>query len=63
MLPGSLLRGLGLTPDRQAHFTLPGGRRELMNIGDVRLTVEGSSGVTPSSSARTAQSPCSAVSR
>ena len=47
MLPGSLLRGLGLSPDRQAHFTLPGGRRELVDIGDVRITVEGSSGVTP----------------
>lgn len=47
MLPGALLRDLGLAPDRQAPVTLPGGRRELMDIGDVRLTVEGSSGVTP----------------
>ena len=46
MLPGRLLRDLGLTPDRQAPITLPDGRRELMDIGDVRLTVEGS-GVTP----------------
>ena len=47
MLPGRLLRDLGLTPDRQAPVTLPDGRRDLMDIGDVRLTVEGSSGVTP----------------
>lgn len=47
MLPGRLLRDLGLTPDRQAPVTLPDGRRELMDIGDARLTVEGSSGVTP----------------
>ena len=47
MLPGRLLRDIGLTPDRQAPVTLPGGRRELLDIGDVRITVEGSSGVTP----------------
>ena len=47
MLPGRLLRDLGLQPTRSAHYTLPDGRRELLDIGDVGITVEGASGVTP----------------
>ena len=47
MLPARLLRDLGIVPSRQAHYTMPDGRRDLMDIGDVHLTVEGSSGTTP----------------
>ena len=47
MLPARLLRDLGIVPSRQAHYTMPDGRRDLMDIGDVHLTVEGSSGMTP----------------
>ena len=47
MLPARLMRALGVEPSRQAHYTMPDGRRDLMAIGDVHLTVEGSSGSTP----------------
>lgn len=47
MLPGAMLRELGLLPDGKAHFTLPDGQRALLDFGHVRVTIEGASGETP----------------
>lgn len=41
VVPGSLLRGLGVEPVRQQVFELADGRRVEWPIGEVRITVEG----------------------
>ena len=47
MLPSNLLGELGVKPTRQGIFELADGRREELDIGEVRVTVNGTTAVSP----------------
>ena len=47
MLPDSLLKELGISPTRKGIFEMADGRREEMDIGEVRVSVNGASAVSP----------------
>ena len=47
LLPLDLLKELGVSPSRKATFEMADGRREEMDVGEVRLTINGTSAISP----------------
>lgn len=47
MLPADLLRELRVSPNRKAVFELADGHREEMDVGELRVTINGSSAISP----------------
>lgn len=47
MLPADLLKELGVSPGRKATFEMADGRREEMDVGEVRVTINGTSAINP----------------
>ncbi len=47
MLPINLLKELGVSPSRKATFEMADGHREEMDVGEVRVTINGSSAISP----------------
>lgn len=47
MLPAGLLREMGIAPSRKAAFECADGRRGEMDVGEVQVTINGSTAVTP----------------
>ena len=47
MLPIDLLKELGVSPNRKAVLELADGHREEMDVGEVRVTINGCSAISP----------------
>ena len=47
MLPIDLLKEIGVSPNRKAVFELADGHREERDVGEVRVTINGSSAISP----------------
>ena len=47
MLPNNVLNELGISPTRKGIFEMADGRREEMDIGELRVTINGSSAISP----------------
>lgn len=47
MLPNNVLNELGISPTRKGIFEMADGHREEMDIGELRVTINGSSAISP----------------
>ena len=47
MLPNNVLNELGISPTRKGIFEKADGHREEMDIGELRVTINGSSAISP----------------
>ncbi len=47
MLPAGLLREMGIAPSRKAAFECADGRRGEMDVGEVQVTINDSTAITP----------------